>query len=302
MNLSEIVQGHGWRAFMTKLYGFGASVVIIGALFKIQHWPMAGTFLTIGLLTEATIFFFSAFEPMHEDVDWTLVYPELAGLTDEDELKHYKRGPGRISGGGGGDGTALAKFDELLEKGNIGEELFNKLGNGLQKLSQTTNNLNDISQATVATKEYTTNVKSAAQTFQNVNNEYSENATGLNASMNQLNSTYKQLSDTISDKFQNISNNNTTYSEKLELLNKNLTALNAVYELQLQGANEQMKDSDNLYKGLNEMMQDLKASIDETKQYKEEITKLSKNLAELNQIYGNMLAAMSLTTTSSSKN
>jgi len=83
MSLAEIVHSSGWKAFMAKLYGIGASVVIVGALFKIQHWQFAGLLLTIGLLTEATIFFFSAFEPLHEEPDWTLVYPELAGIGDE---------------------------------------------------------------------------------------------------------------------------------------------------------------------------------------------------------------------------
>ena len=86
MNLTELVQSSGWKNFMAKLYGIGASVVIIGALFKIQHYALAGPLLMIGLLTEATIFFFSAFEPLHEEVDWTLVYPELAGMGEEDDL------------------------------------------------------------------------------------------------------------------------------------------------------------------------------------------------------------------------
>ncbi|MBN2520795.1 MAG: gliding motility protein GldL [Bacteroidales bacterium] len=294
INLSEIVQSHGWRAFMAKLYGLGASVVIIGALFKIQHWPLAGTFLTLGLCTEAIIFFFSAFEPLHEEVDWSLVYPELAGLADEEELQHYRKGT-RFSGDGS---IALARFDELLEKGDIGEELFNRLGEGLKKLSDTTNNLSNISDASVATKEYSDNVRSAAETFDTMKGKYNESAESLNNSMGILSTSYQQLSESVSEKFESINNSNSSYSEKLELLNKNLSALNSVYELQLKGANEQMKDSSVLYKGLGEMMQDLKKSIEETKNYKEEISKLSKNLSELNKIYGNMLSAMSYVTNS----
>ena len=81
MGITEIVQSSGWKSFTAKLYGFGASIVIIGALFKIQHWPGAGVALTAGLTIEAIIFFFSAFEPLHEELDWTLVYPELAGMS-----------------------------------------------------------------------------------------------------------------------------------------------------------------------------------------------------------------------------
>ena len=84
MNITELVESKGWKNFMAKLYGWGASIVIIGALFKIQHLPGSGFMLTIGLGTEALIFFFSAFEPVHEEIDWTLVYPELAGMSGDD--------------------------------------------------------------------------------------------------------------------------------------------------------------------------------------------------------------------------
>ena len=81
---------------MAKLYGFGAAVVIVGALFKIQHWPGAGLMLIVGLGTEAVIFMFSAFEPIHEEYDWSLVYPELAGMNDEDGKKELESGETRI--------------------------------------------------------------------------------------------------------------------------------------------------------------------------------------------------------------
>ena len=74
----------GWKKFMAKLYGIGAAIVIMGALFKIMHWPFAGPMLVVGLSTEAVIFLFSAFEPIHEDPNWELVYPELALAHDED--------------------------------------------------------------------------------------------------------------------------------------------------------------------------------------------------------------------------
>ena len=97
-NISEIVQGSTWKNFMKYLYGWGASLVLLGALFKLMYWPGAGTMLTIGMSTEVIIFFFSAFEPVHYEVDWTIVYPELAGMTDEEELRKYRKGSG-LSGG-----------------------------------------------------------------------------------------------------------------------------------------------------------------------------------------------------------
>ena len=78
--LSNITEAKWYKTMMPKLYGWGASLVIIGALFKIENWPFASVFLTIGLGTEAIIFFFSAFEKTPEDPDWSLVYPELAHM------------------------------------------------------------------------------------------------------------------------------------------------------------------------------------------------------------------------------
>jgi hypothetical protein len=125
MSLAELVQSSGWKNFIAKLYGIGASIVIIGALFKIEHFPLARLMLMIGLITEAVIFFFSAFEPLHEEVDWSLVYPELAGIPEEgEELPAHGSGKMRDAGsrgiggggyGGGAGSAALAKFDEMPE-------------------------------------------------------------------------------------------------------------------------------------------------------------------------------------------
>jgi len=171
MSLSGIVQSSGWKNFMAKLYGIGASIVIVGALFKIQHWQGAGLMLTVGLLTEAVIFFFSAFEPLHEEIDWTLVYPELAGIPEDETESLASHGSGRArdagaigsggySGGGFGGGgygggagsAALAKFDEMLEKAEITPELFQKLGEGMKKFGTATTNIsamNDIAAAPI---------------------------------------------------------------------------------------------------------------------------------------------------------
>ena len=136
INMAELVQSSGWKNFMAKLYGIGAAVVIMGALFKIMHWPLASEMLILGMGTEVIIFFFSAFEPMHEEVDWTLVYPELAGITDDDEFAPIARGESTGSGGGFG------RLDEMLESAEITPDLFAKLGKGLKNLNQTTQNLN----------------------------------------------------------------------------------------------------------------------------------------------------------------
>jgi gliding motility-associated protein GldL len=297
MNLTELVQSSGWKNFMSKLYGLGAAVVIVGALFKIQHWPLAGLMLTVGLMTEAIIFFFSAFEPLHEEVDWTLVYPELAGMQDDEELDQI---PTSVRG----SSSALEKFDALLEQGQITPDLFNKLGKGLSKLNETTERLSDISDAGAATNDYVNNIKQAATAVNSYTESYVKSTEELKESVTRLSGSYDKTANLItesgsnyqqlSESFSVIEDGSKSYGEQLEALNKNLSALNAVYELQLQGTDDHLKTSDALYNNLDEMMTDLQDTVGDTKKYREEVSKLSENLSALNTIYGNMLSAMNV--------
>lgn len=292
MSLAELVQSSGWKNFIAKLYGLGASVVIIGALFKIQHWPLAGTMLTIGLLTEAVIFFFSAFEPLHEEVDWSLVYPELAGIP-EDETPELASHGGKYHGGGGGGGigggvgsVALAKFDEMLEKSEISPDLFQKLGVGMKKLSESTANMNTMGDVSAASTRYMSTINTANESLGKLTDSYQ----ATTKIMNDTSSSYR----TMADSFSVIEVGGKSYQQQLESLNKNLSALNAVYELQRKGADEHLKESDTLYKGIQGLMKDLSESAGDTKKYREQITKLNDNLSALNNVYGNMLSAMNV--------
>jgi len=293
MSLAELVQSSGWKNFISKLYGLGASVVIIGALFKIQHWPLAGTMLTIGLLTEAVIFFFSAFEPLHEEIDWSLVYPELAGIPEDESpelASHGGRYQGGVSGGGGGGGgagsAALAKFDEMLENAEISPDLFQKLGVGMKKLSESTANMNAMGDVSAASSKYMNTINYANDSLGKLSDSYQETAKVIN----ETSSTYRNMADS----FSVIEVGGKSYQDQLESLNKNLSALNAVYELQRKGADDHLKESETLYKGIQGLMKDLSESAGDTKLYREQITKLNDNLSALNNVYGNMLSAMNV--------
>src|SRR3954465_5710035 len=137
MGITEITQGKKFRLFMSRLYGWGAAVVILGALFKIQHYEGAGVMLVVGLSTEAVIFFFSAFEPPHEDVDWSLVYPELAGMQDEDPAERRKKKAVK---------DPVAQYlDKLLSDAFYGPDLISSLGTGLKSLGENTSKMADLS-------------------------------------------------------------------------------------------------------------------------------------------------------------
>jgi gliding motility-associated protein GldL len=267
MGITEITQGKKFRLFMSRLYGWGAAIVILGALFKIQHYEGAGLMLVIGLSTEAVIFFFSAFEPPHEDVDWSLVYPELAGMQDEDAADRRKKKAVK---------DPVAQYlDKLLNDANIGPDLIQGLGTGLKSLGESTSKMADLSNASVATNEYVKNVNDAAR------------------SAGELSQSYVRASQA-ADQMSNASEDIKVYKDQVSSAGKNLAALNAVYELQLQDSNQHLKQTSKFYDGINELMSNLSSTLEDTKKYKDEVAMLAKNLNQLNTVYGNMLSAMTI--------
>lgn len=288
---------------MGFVYGWGASLVLLGALFKIEHFPGASLMLIVGLSTEAFIFFMSAFEPPHEEVDWSIVYPELAGIEGETNIEDKKTAVSSRK-------SALEKFDAMIENAEITPELFEKLGQGLNNLNVTAEKLQDVSSASAATNNYVANFEKASEKVGEFADMYGASANKLNVSADKLASSYERSAEAVGNSGEELASSyrkliesmnleleksaegGKTYNSQLSVMNKNLTALNAVYELQLQGTNEQIEASKTLYSGLDEIMNNLKSSAEDTKRYREEISKLSHNLSAMNTVYGNMLSAM----------
>lgn len=303
MSFSELFVSKGWKKFMGFIYGWGAAIVMVGALFKIEHLPGATIMLTVGLLTEALIFFLSAFEPPHVEYDWGLVYPELDGIEENLNVLDKKAAISSKK-------SALEKFDAMIENAEITPELFEKLGHGLQNLNNTAEKLQDVSDATVATNNYVANFERASEKVSSFADAYGSSAERLNVeadklartyeksasvvgdSGEQLASTYNKLIENMNKELEMSTGGGKTYNEQLSIMNKNLTALNAVYELQLQGTNQQIEAAKAMYTGLDEILDNMKQSAEDTRKYREEISKLSHNLAAMNTIYGNMLSAM----------
>ena len=284
-------EGKTWKSFMAKLYGFGAAIVIIGALFKIQHWNFffpfqAGFLLTLGLSTEAVIFFFSAFEPLHEEYDWSLVYPELAGLPiDEDPEKVNK------------EISTSQHLDLMLEEAKIGPELLNSLGEGFKNLSESANKMNSISDASLATNEFVVNMKDASKSVENLSQTYENASQTLHSSNDELKQSYQKASDALSS-LNLAAEDGKNYASNINSVSNSLGALNSLYEMQLQKANEQFEASRKMFSGVGEMVENLSSSLDDTKKYRDEISKLAANLEAMNNVYGNMLTALNVRTTS----
>ncbi len=251
-----------YSSIMPKIYGIGASIVILGALFKINHYPGADLMLVIGLTTEAVIFFFSAFEPKHNEPDWAKVYPELSDEFDGDGLVAE-----------GSNGSVSKQLDHLLESAKIGPELIDSLGKGFHNLSDSVDKMSDLSDAAVATDEYTQNVKSASQSLVDMNRSYGATVEALS-----------EMTTASEDARQ--------YHEQVQTVTKNLSALNAVYELELQDANSHLKAMNKFYANISTAMDSMAEASEQSEHFKTQLSNLTGNLTRLNSVYGNMLTAM----------
>jgi gliding motility-associated protein GldL len=281
MKIREFVQQKWWRNFMGYLYSWGASVVMIGALMKLEHFPLSSYFLIAGLGTEAIIFFFAAFEPLPEEWEWDRVYPELAEKTTKVERKAMRPSL---------SGTPTQRFDEMLAKAEISPELFTKLGNGMQKLAESSNKMSEISHAHIETQHFVSSVKKASDNLNSFGDAYRHSTEELNHSAATLTQSYTKTAELIGK----MSSSSHSYSDQLEKMNKNLGALNSVYELQLKGEDTYLRNAKIAHEGLDAMLTNLNASVQTTKLYHDEVEKLGKKLAALNKVYGNMLTAMNV--------
>lgn len=235
-------------------YGIGAAIVILGALFKINHvdwWVSGSTLLAIGLGVEAFIFALSAFEPVEDDVDWSVVYPELAGGSAKKREEHDP------------EGMLSKKLDGLLREAKVDSELMGSLGESIRNFGAAAKNMAPTTEAVHATKRYGEELAQAASQMEALNSLYKIQIDRANEQ-----TTNEQLSAGATKK----------YGEELEQAASQMQALNDLYKSQLDIAGRQAS--------INEEMN---ANTDKLKQQMEDLT---ANLSSLNGVYGGMLSAM----------
>ncbi|MDY5968611.1 MAG: gliding motility protein GldL [Bacteroidales bacterium] len=299
--LENFVRGKFYKNATAKLYGIGASIVILGALFKINHWPGGTLMLIIGMGIESIIFFVSAFEPLHIEWDWSLVYPELAGmkasLTGEDPL-----------GIGNGEKPATSEsltqsLDKMLTDAKIGPELVSRLGQGMQNLADSANSLNNMTTAVAATDKFVSNMDIAADAASDLTAAYKRTAESLNGdanisanynaslrdaaeSVSTLSNIYKETANTLR------ASNDNSYVDELKKMASSLSSINAMYEIQLQNSTSQIEATKEVQERIQNMVTHFADSAEDVLKYKQQVDALTKKVAELNHVYGNMLAAM----------
>jgi gliding motility-associated protein GldL len=268
----------GYKNLMKFVYGYGASVVILGALFKIMHWPYCDVMLIVGLSTEAVIFALSAMEPLHAEPNWAVYYPYLLPEDERpqsaDELAAFPK-PMELGGGSGGSSSTgiTEKFDELLSNAKIDQALLDRLGSSMRDLSHNAEQLKSVSSAATATDSYVASLEAASN------------------KVSALSEAYERASVSISGMTSSTAEGE-SFGEQMQKVSQNLAALNNVYELQLQGSSAHLEATQGFQKQVVEMMGNLSASAEDTRLYRENMAVLAQNLTDLNNVYGNMLKAM----------
>jgi gliding motility-associated protein GldL len=201
-----MAQSRSYKKTMNFVYGMGAAVVIIGALFKIQHITLGpitgGLMLTIGLLVEAGVFAVSAFDTPEEDFDWTKVYPELGqeGLVTNEKV--------------GAEGMLSQKLDNLLQEAKIDATLMESLGSSMKNFQNAAEGLSAASESVASTNKYNEQVSLAAVQMETLNNLYKS----------QVENSSKQA-----ELNAEVVENTQKLKEQMESLAKNLSSLNGVY-------------------------------------------------------------------------
>jgi len=270
-------ESKGFKSFMAKLYGIGAAVVILGALFKIQHWPLAGEMLTVGLSTEAVIFFFSAFEKPHAEPDWSLVYPELAGMEDNFELDApvAKKSSGK---------SITQELDKMLEDAKIGPELIQSLSDGMKNLGDNAQKLSGVADAAVATDGYVSSLGSAAEAVTELSASYTKTNHALQNEMTATEA-YTNVIKNASGNAEQLSN---AYAQSANTFKEELAA-NKEYVANVIAASSSAKVlAENYVKSAESITKSAEA-IDFSKvdgqAYAQQLQNVSKNLSALNAVY-----------------
>jgi gliding motility-associated protein GldL len=205
-----MAQSKSSKKLFNMAYGLGASIVILGALFKILHWEIGplngGLLLAIGLITEAIIFAISAFEPVEDDLDWSLVYPELAG--GKGKMKGKKEEPEDAQG------LLSKKLDEMLKGAKIDSELMTSLGDSIRSFEGAAKSMAPTAEAMNSTKKYSEEMALAAAQMESLNSLYKV----------QVESTSRQA-----EVNERVVENAEQLKAQMEHLATNLSSLNGVY-------------------------------------------------------------------------
>lgn len=245
--------------FLSSIF---AAPVIIGALFKILHLPGAKELLIIGMSFEAIIFILMAFQKQAEEPDWSIVYPELLDPSKRDENGYARSANANSSG-----------LDQLISSANIEPETISQLGEGLKNFGSKVANISNMADISQASQDFNQAISSASYKVSELGDAYQKASSNLVS---------------ISD----FGSGATEYKEEISKLIKNVNALNIVYEQELQGSELYLNTLNKFYLDMNQVVDNMSASVEPMREMREEVSKFNQNLSALNTVYGRMLSAI----------
>lgn len=252
------------------IIGLGASVVLLGALFKIQHWPGGSIMLTAGMTVEAFIFAMLGLLPPHADYYWERFYPDI---TKNPHVEAHEKSAAAGAKKLENKESAAKSLDKMMEEANITPAAIKRLGDNFQRFGNTVEQMKDITEVTSATGAYSQSARDAADALGKMKDTF----VGATKTMGAFNSA---ADDTMK------------FHDQVKTLSKNLGTLNQIYEVELTDANNHLKAMNKFYSNLVNASDAMASSAKDATNTKDQIALLSKNLTSLNQIYGNMLSAM----------
>lgn len=274
------------KRLLGAAYSLGASVVILGAMFKILHLEGAGVMLGIGMSVEAFLFALGVFDQPHRDYEWEKIYdfdkPEVNKIESPQSVE-----------------TVQSRAIGLNYTETISDEDVKKLSEGIKNLSVTAQQFAGLSNVVGATEEFVKTIDGASQ----VTGKFIKSQESLTGATGLLTSSYQG----ISDGMELVEKNTKQYASKVEDINRKLSSINSIYEIQLKNIQAQtegltqqtervrlVNDELNTIAGdVQKMKSATLVTAEETEIFKKNTIKLNKQISELNQVYGNMLNALS---------
>lgn len=281
-------------------YSWGASVVIIGALFKLLHLPYANQILFVAMITEAAVFFISAFERPNDEYHWEDVFPVLKSKNPLDRPDFSK---GSKANGGNGiqvGGVVMNMGNDMSSNTsavsgaaaaaslglNVMEEDTRNLSDSIKKLSGAAEQISKMAELTEATQKYLEQLSSMSEQME----KFSQVTNSLTSASDTLLNAYQH----ISDNSDGISQNSKGYVQQMEALNQNISGLNAVYEAQLRSISMQIENIEQINAGLSRIKDMYNGSVVDSSVFRSETEKMTQQLAQLNQVYSRLLQAMTV--------
>ncbi len=281
-------------------YSWGASVVIIGALFKLLHLPYANQILFVAMITEAAVFFISAFERPNDEYHWEDVFPVLKSKNPLDRPDFSK---GSKANGGNGiqvGGVVMNMGNDMSSNTsavsgaaaaaslglNVTEEDTRNLSDSIKKLSGAAEQISKMAELTEATQKYLEQLSSMSEQME----KFSQVTNSLTSASDTLLNAYQH----ISDNSDGISQNSKGYVQQMEALNQNISGLNAVYEAQLRSISMQIENIEQINAGLSRIKDMYNGSVVDSSVFRSETEKMTQQLAQLNQVYSRLLQAMTV--------